>query len=137
MESSQGSTSMEAEDHAGPSDIELVISDDMLNGIDEDPECQIIFTAVPYPLEQADMDQPVHCPPPEPSIVHDGKAWKERLVASMRRRGEIARAMQETNHIEYYSSSSTKHSRRRSHSNESSQLPPLTAPEFVVSKIVD
>jgi hypothetical protein len=54
----------------------------------------------------------------------------------MRRRGEIARAMQETDHIEYYSSS-TKHSRRRSHSNESFQLPPLTAPEFVVSKIVD
>jgi len=68
--------------------------------------------------------------------LQDGKAWKERLVASMRRRGEIARAMQETDHIEYYSSS-TKHSRRRSHSNESFQLPPLTAPEFVVSKIVD
>ncbi|CAM6033740.1 unnamed protein product [Sphagnum compactum] len=134
MESSQGSTSTESGDHAGPSNIELVISGDMLNGIDE--ECQIIFTAVPHPLEQADMDQPVHCPPPEPCIVHDGKAWKERLVASMRRRGEIARAMQETDHIEYYSSS-TKHSRRRSHSNESSQFPPLTAPEFVVSKIVD
>ncbi len=69
----------EAEDHAGPSNIELVISDDMLNGIDEDPECQIIFTAVPYPLEQADMDQPVHCPPPEPCIVHVHRTFSQLL----------------------------------------------------------
>jgi hypothetical protein len=69
----------EAGHHAGPSNIELVISHDMLNGIDEDPECQIIFTAVPYPLEQADMDQPVHCPPPEPCIVHVHRTFSQLL----------------------------------------------------------
>ncbi|CAK9190131.1 unnamed protein product [Sphagnum troendelagicum] len=100
----------------------------LLNGVKHIEE----FSPLPHPLEQTDIDQPVHCPAPEPCIVHDGKVWKQRVVAIARRRAENARAMAVTDHIEYYSS--TQHRRRRSRSRESSQLPSLTAPELIALK---
>jgi hypothetical protein len=100
----------------------------LLNGVKHVEE----FSPLPHPLEQTDIDRPVHCPAPEPCIVHDGKVWKQRVVAIARRRAEIARAMAVTDHIEYYSS--TQHRRRHSRSRESSQLPSLTAPELIALK---
>jgi hypothetical protein len=100
----------------------------LLNGVKHVEE----FSPLPHPLEQTDIDRPVHCPAPEPCIVHDRKVWKQRVVAIARRRAEIARAMAVTDHIEYYSS--TQHRRRRSRSRESSQLLSLTAPELIALK---
>jgi len=38
----------------------------LLNGVKHIEE----FSPLPHPLEQTDIDQPVHCPAPEPCIVH-------------------------------------------------------------------
>ncbi|KAL1211121.1 hypothetical protein V5N11_008580 [Cardamine amara subsp. amara] len=48
------------------------------------------FKPVEHPMEPLDDDQPIQCPLPEPSILNDGRIWKERLSASMRRRGDLA-----------------------------------------------
>ncbi|XP_010518934.1 PREDICTED: uncharacterized protein LOC104798506 [Tarenaya hassleriana] len=47
------------------------------------------FKPVEHPVEPLDNDQPIQCPLPEPSILNDGRIWKERLSASMRRRGDL------------------------------------------------
>ncbi|KAL8150509.1 hypothetical protein V2J09_020317 [Rumex salicifolius] len=47
----------------------------------------IEFKPMEHPFEPLDSDEPVHCPLPEPSILNDGRVWKERVsAASMRRR---------------------------------------------------
>ncbi|XP_010540733.1 PREDICTED: uncharacterized protein LOC104814407 [Tarenaya hassleriana] len=47
------------------------------------------FKPVEHPIEPLDNDQPIQCPLPEPSILNDGRIWKERVSASMRRRGDL------------------------------------------------
>ncbi|CAN6974730.1 unnamed protein product [Brassica rapa subsp. trilocularis] len=47
------------------------------------------FKPVEHPVEPLDNDQPIQCPLPEPSILNDGRIWKERVSASMRRRGDL------------------------------------------------
>ncbi|KAJ3680678.1 hypothetical protein LUZ60_016956 [Juncus effusus] len=34
---------------------------------------------VEHPVEPLNHDQPVKCPQPEPSILNDGRIWKERM----------------------------------------------------------
>ncbi|CAH8300111.1 unnamed protein product [Eruca vesicaria subsp. sativa] len=60
--------------------------DGSIHGIEVGTE----FKPVEHPIEPMDNDQPVQCPLPEPSILNDGRIWKERVSASMRRRGELA-----------------------------------------------
>ncbi|XP_009114933.1 uncharacterized protein LOC103840204 [Brassica rapa] len=47
------------------------------------------FKPVEHPVEPLDNDQLIQCPLPEPSILNDGRIWKERVSASMRRRGDL------------------------------------------------
>ncbi|KAJ6854283.1 uncharacterized protein M6B38_102260 [Iris pallida] len=42
-------------------------------------EVAIEFKPVEHPSEPVDYDQPVKCPLPEPSILNDGRIWKERM----------------------------------------------------------
>ena len=69
----------------------------------------------------------------------DGRVWKDRMIANSRRRSDLLGSMRENDHIEYYSSPT--HRRRRSRSRESfqnfSQPPALTAPDLVVTKIIE
>ncbi|KAF3321538.1 hypothetical protein FCM35_KLT13754 [Carex littledalei] len=37
------------------------------------------FKPVEHPVEPLNHDQPVKCPLPEPSILNDGRIWKERM----------------------------------------------------------
>lgn len=67
--------------------------------------------------------------------VQDGRIWKERMLASSRRRNDLLGSMRELDHIEYYST--PPHRRRRSRSSESLLVPPLNTPDLVVTKIVD
>jgi len=46
------------------------------------------FKPVEHPVEPLDNDQPIQCPLPEPSILNDGRIWKERVSASMRKKGD-------------------------------------------------
>ncbi|KAJ4894943.1 Uncharacterized protein Rs2_21737 [Raphanus sativus] len=47
------------------------------------------FKPVEHPVEPLDNDQPIQCPLPEPSILNDGRIWKERVSASMRIKGDL------------------------------------------------
>lgn len=42
-------------------------------------EVAVEFKPVEHPSEPVDYDQPVKCPLPEPSILNDGRIWKERM----------------------------------------------------------
>lgn len=43
------------------------------------------FKPVEHPIEPLDNDRPIQCPLPEPSILNDGRIWKERVSAGARR----------------------------------------------------
>ncbi|XVF11128.1 hypothetical protein REPUB_Repub07fG0242200 [Reevesia pubescens] len=52
-------------------------------------EVAVEFKPVEHPIEPLDNDRPIHCPLPEPSILNDGRIWKERVSASARRRADL------------------------------------------------
>ncbi|KAI5057557.1 hypothetical protein GOP47_0027572 [Adiantum capillus-veneris] len=41
-----------------------------------------------HPMEPTEVDHPIRCPHPEPCIIQDGRALKER-APSMKRRGQL------------------------------------------------
>ncbi|CAO2819739.1 unnamed protein product [Amaranthus hypochondriacus] len=45
-------------------------------------EVTVEFKPVEHPIEPLDSDKPVQCPLPEPSILNDGRIWKERVSAA-------------------------------------------------------
>ncbi|XP_027082740.1 uncharacterized protein LOC113779120 [Coffea eugenioides] len=48
-------------------------------------EIAVEFKPVEHPIEPHDNDRPIQCPLPEPSILNDGRIWKERVSAGARR----------------------------------------------------
>ncbi|XP_077234899.1 uncharacterized protein LOC143877055 [Tasmannia lanceolata] len=52
-------------------------------------EVAIEFKPIEHPIAPPENDQPVRCPLPEPSILNDGRIWKERLSAGVKRRGDL------------------------------------------------
>ncbi|KAK6947352.1 hypothetical protein RJ641_000825 [Dillenia turbinata] len=52
-------------------------------------EVAVEFKPVEHPSEPLDNDRPIQCPLPEPSILNDGRIWKERVSATARRRSEL------------------------------------------------
>ncbi|THU72428.1 hypothetical protein C4D60_Mb04t12020 [Musa balbisiana] len=48
-------------------------------------EDAIEFKPVEHPSEPLVRDQPVTCPQPEPSILNDGRIWKERITSATTR----------------------------------------------------
>ncbi|KAK6934920.1 hypothetical protein RJ641_035075 [Dillenia turbinata] len=52
-------------------------------------EIAVEFKPVEHPSEPQDNDRPIQCPLPEPSILNDGRIWKERVSATARRRSEL------------------------------------------------
>ncbi|KAL5538953.1 hypothetical protein UlMin_042992 [Ulmus minor] len=52
-------------------------------------EVAVEFKPVEHPNEPLDNDRPIQCPLPEPSILNDGRIWKERVSATVRRRSEV------------------------------------------------
>lgn len=53
------------------------------------------FKPLERPIEPLDNDQPIQCPLPEPSILNDGRIWKERVSAGAQRRPSEMPVMQE------------------------------------------
>ncbi|KAH6803414.1 cystic fibrosis transmembrane conductance regulator [Perilla frutescens var. frutescens] len=51
-------------------------------------EIAVEFKPVEHPTEPFDTDQPIQCPLPEPSILNDGRIWKERVSSGVSRRAE-------------------------------------------------
>ncbi|KAL9451011.1 hypothetical protein AB3S75_012708 [Citrus x aurantiifolia] len=52
-------------------------------------QAAVEFKPVEHPIEPLDNDLPIQCPLPEPSILNDGRIWKERVSAGMRRRADL------------------------------------------------
>ncbi|KAL5561211.1 hypothetical protein UlMin_030958 [Ulmus minor] len=52
-------------------------------------EVAVEFKPVEQPNAPLDNDRPIQCPLPEPSILNDGRIWKERVSATVRRRIEV------------------------------------------------
>ncbi|XP_068664077.1 uncharacterized protein [Aristolochia californica] len=59
-------------------------------------ELAVDFKPVEHPAEPFSNDQPVTCPLPEPSILNDGRIWKERLSASTTRNRSDLQVMKES-----------------------------------------
>ncbi|CAF2099065.1 hypothetical protein BRARA_E01748 [Brassica rapa] len=91
------------------------------------------FKPVEHPVEPLDNDQPIQCPLPEPSILNDGRIWKERVSASMRRKGDLQIAKDE---ISAESDGSAPKPPRPSQPNRSI-LPSLSAPEHNLLNLLE
>uniref|UniRef100_A0A5B6YUS1 Uncharacterized protein n=1 Tax=Davidia involucrata TaxID=16924 RepID=A0A5B6YUS1_DAVIN len=52
-------------------------------------EVAVQFKPVEHPTEPLDNDRPIQCPLPEPSILNDGRIWKERVSAGTRRMADL------------------------------------------------
>ncbi|RWW36208.1 hypothetical protein BHE74_00058787 [Ensete ventricosum] len=48
-------------------------------------EATVEFKPVEHPSEPLVCDQPITCPLPEPSILNDGRIWKERRTSATAR----------------------------------------------------
>lgn len=94
-------------------------------------EVAIEFKPLEHPTEPLDNDQPIQCPLPEPSILNDGRIWKERVSAGVQRRADLP-VMQEGNPIE----SETAGTRPRPQSNRMI-LPSVSAPEHNILKLLE
>uniref|UniRef100_A0A1J3JBI6 Cystic fibrosis transmembrane conductance regulator n=1 Tax=Noccaea caerulescens TaxID=107243 RepID=A0A1J3JBI6_NOCCA len=91
------------------------------------------FKPVEHPVEPLDNDQPIQCPLPEPSILNDGRIWKERVSASMMKRGDLQIAKDEA---AAESDGSATKPPRPSPSNRSI-LPSLSAPEHDLLNLLE
>uniref|UniRef100_A0A7N0U4K0 Cystic fibrosis transmembrane conductance regulator n=1 Tax=Kalanchoe fedtschenkoi TaxID=63787 RepID=A0A7N0U4K0_KALFE len=89
------------------------------------------FKPVEHPVEPLDNDQPVECPLPEPSILNDGRIWKERLSASMRRKPDLP-VMTEGVPLE----SEAGEVRVRQPQSKRSILPSASAPEHSILQLL-
>ncbi|XP_052171047.1 uncharacterized protein LOC127787180 [Diospyros lotus] len=59
-------------------------------------EVAVEFKPLEHPAEPLDNDRPIQCPLPEPSILNDGRIWKERASAGVRRRPDLPVMQQRT-----------------------------------------
>lgn len=96
-------------------------------------EVAVEFKPVEHPIEPLDNDQPIQCPLPEPSILNDGRIWKERVSATVRRRVDLP-IMKESGSIE---SESTAGSRQRPATINRMILPSMSAPEHNLLKLLE
>ncbi|ESQ52170.1 hypothetical protein EUTSA_v10017363mg [Eutrema salsugineum] len=94
------------------------------------------FKPVEHPFEPLDNDQPIQCPLPEPSILNEGRIWKERVSASsMRRRSDLA--IVKDGMGEESDGSLTKPIRTSQSNPDRLILPSLSAPENNLLNLLD
>ncbi|KAK2427586.1 hypothetical protein QL285_026156 [Trifolium repens] len=97
-------------------------------------EVAVEFKPVEHPVEPLDHDRPIQCPLPEPSILNDGRIWKERASATVHRRGDLP-VMKEGGTLEPEGGGGSTRP-RRSRSNRMI-LPSLSAPEHNLLKLLE
>ncbi|KAF3449637.1 hypothetical protein FNV43_RR10368 [Rhamnella rubrinervis] len=98
-------------------------------------EVAVEFKPVEHPNEPLDNDRPVQCPLPEPSILNDGRLWKERVSATVRRRSDIS-VMKEGESLESDSGGNMKPPRSTQTANRMI-VPSLSAPEHNMLKLLE
>ncbi|KAL4565137.1 hypothetical protein LXL04_029222 [Taraxacum kok-saghyz] len=96
-------------------------------------EVAVEFKPVEHPMEPFDLDQPIQCPLPEPSILNDGRIWKERVSAGVQRKADMP-VMQEE--MGGPPEPETPRSKSRPRSNRMI-LPSISAPEHNILKLLE
>ncbi|KAI4367943.1 hypothetical protein MLD38_016564 [Melastoma candidum] len=87
---------------------------------------------VEHPVEPLDNDHPIQCPLPEPSILNDGRIWKERVSANARRRTDLPLMPGGGGAVEPI----TAPKPRQAHSNRTI-IPSISAPEHNLLKLLE
>ncbi|KAJ9135063.1 hypothetical protein P3X46_032284 [Hevea brasiliensis] len=95
-------------------------------------EVAVEFKPVEHPTEPFDSDQPIQCPLPEPSILNDGRLWKERVSATVRRRADLP-VMKEGGALE----SESPGTKPRPIQSNRLILPSISAPEHNLIKLLE
>ncbi|KAJ6814087.1 uncharacterized protein M6B38_139340 [Iris pallida] len=96
-------------------------------------EVDVEFKPIEHPSEPIDYDQPVKCPLPEPSILNDGRIWKERMSsASARMRADLP-VVKEGSQLE----SEPAEAKPRPAPPKRSILPSLSAPEHNLINLLE
>lgn len=93
-------------------------------------ELAVEFKPVEHPAEPLDFDQPIQCPLPEPSILNDGRIWKERVSSGASRRVVEAPVLQEQIHAEPELPRTRRAPNRHI-------LPSISAPEHNILKLLE
>ncbi|KAA3456335.1 ATP-dependent RNA helicase Dbp73D isoform 1 [Gossypium australe] len=113
-------------------------------------EVAVEFKPVEHPIEPLDNDQPIQCPLPEPSILNvssgdlscwleyllDGRIWKERVSASVRRRADLP-VMQDEGTLQSQSESEATVGTKPRRTTNRMILPSLSAPEHNLLKLLE
>ncbi|GJW94063.1 hypothetical protein Tco_0173735 [Tanacetum coccineum] len=94
-------------------------------------EVAVEFKPVEHPTEPLDIDQPIQCPLPEPSILNDGRIWKERVSAGVHTRADIIQ--EETGAPPQPETPKMKSRPRTNHM----ILPSISAPEHNILKLLE
>lgn len=94
----------------------------------------IEFKPVEHPSEPVDYDQPVKCPLPEPSILNDGRIWKERMTSAGTRLRSDLPVVKEGSQLE---SEAAAGSKPRPNTRKRSILPSLSAPEHNLINLLE
>ncbi|KAI4314535.1 hypothetical protein L6164_027433 [Bauhinia variegata] len=95
-------------------------------------EVAVEFKPVEHPTEPLDNDRPIQCPIPEPSILNDGRIWKERVSQTVRRRADLP-VMKDGGALE----SESAGTRPRTSQTNRLILPSLSAPEHNFLKLLE
>ncbi|KDP39457.1 hypothetical protein JCGZ_05138 [Jatropha curcas] len=93
-------------------------------------EVAVEFKPVEHPIEPPNSDQPIQCPLPEHSILNDGRIWKERVSATVRRRSDLP-VMKEGGSLESESAGTRPRQSNRV------ILPSISAPEHNLLKLLE
>lgn len=96
-------------------------------------EVGIEFKPVEHPVEPVNLDQPVKCPLPEPSILHDGRIWQERMSTAGGRVRTDLPVVKEGSQLDSDSSGT----RPRSAVRKRAILPSVSAPEHNILALLD
>ncbi|OWM64684.1 uncharacterized protein LOC116192738 [Punica granatum] len=115
-----------------PSNSEIAGSATATTAISHGIEVAVEFKPVEHPIEPLDNDRPIQCPLPEPSILNDGRIWKERVSASVRRRPDLP-MMKEEGSID----PETGVPGQRSVQTDRRILPSISAPEHNLLKLLE
>ncbi|XP_068635691.1 uncharacterized protein [Aristolochia californica] len=94
-------------------------------------EGAVEFKPIERPMEPLDNDQPVRCPLPDPSILNDGRIWKERLSANVRRTADLP-VVKADSHLD-----SVRRSRAKPKSNRLVLPSSVSAPEHNILALLE
>ncbi|XP_010920027.1 uncharacterized protein [Elaeis guineensis] len=96
-------------------------------------EVAVQIKPVEHPIEPLNHDQPVKCPLPEPSILNDGRIWKERISSAGTRMRTDLPVVKDRSHLE----SRDGGTKPQSEPPRRAILPSMSAPEHNIIALLE